>query len=167
MMIQYTIAHNVINVICISKQKYALHILYIYMYTHMYVYDTYVHMHMYLKTSRSLLSSVPGLWLSKTRWKVDKSFRKLLAHTSSKEKNIFLKRVTINSWYKLPTKKQSQRVKEPAAVRSRKTYRYIFNCLQTFTKWKEKQRKEQIYKWKLVNNFQFTTYDLCGKNFSK
>ena len=43
------------------------------------------------------------------------------------------------------TNRQSQRVKEPAGVKSRKIYRYIFNCLQTCTKWKEKQRKELKY----------------------
>ena len=43
------------------------------------------------------------------------------------------------------TAKLKDNLKEPAGVKSRKTYRDIFNCLQTCTKWKEKQSKELKY----------------------
>ena len=62
----------------------------------------YAHMHVYTKTSRSHLSSLARPMNMKNHSKVDKSFQTLLVHTSSKEKNIFLKRVATNSWYKLP-----------------------------------------------------------------
>ena len=43
------------------------------------------------------------------------------------------------------TARLKDNLKEPAGVKSRKTYRYIFNYLQTRTKWKVKQNKELNY----------------------
>ena len=43
------------------------------------------------------------------------------------------------------TAKLKDNLKEPAGVKSRKTYRCIFNYLQTRTKWKVKQNKELNY----------------------
>ena len=57
------------------------------------------------------------------------------------------------------TAKLKDNLKEPAAVKSRKTYRYIFNCLQTCTKWKEKQSKELKYtneNWLTISSSSYT-----------
>ena len=42
-------------------------------------------------------------------------------------------------------KDNPKKVKEPAGVKSLKTYRFIFNCLQACTKWKVKQSKGLKY----------------------
>ena len=111
--------------------------IYIYIYICTYVYDTYVHMYMYIKTSRRHFPLVAGPMNIK---KPLKSWKKLsnasCTYLFKRKEDIFKE-----TYYKfmVQTAKLKDNLKEPAGVKSRKTYRYIFNCLQTCTKWKEKQ----------------------------
>ena len=105
------------------------------MYVCMYVYDTYVHLHMHIKTSRSHLSSVVGPVNITQKLKNRSQFFKRKEHIFNKTYYKFIVR----------TCKLKDNFKEPAGVKSRETYCYIFNCLGTCTRWEEKLSKEFKY----------------------
>ena len=123
-------------------------------------------MYMFLKISRSHLASVAGPMNIK---KPLKSWQKLskpsCTYFFESKEHIFKE-----SYYKfmVQTEKLKDNLKESAGVKRRKTYRYIFNCLQTRTKWKVKQSKKLNYtneNWLTISSSAHT--NRCRKNFNK